>query len=237
MEKEGGLPEARVINQPLPLEEKMVEASRRSALTVTDLKKTVQTESYEGPTRGALEEVGAKKHPETAEKKKKRKNKAKRVEGDEEAQPKKEKKEKKPSEKRQRRREEKHLKKEEKRNRAKILDVNGESTTVRVEEGVSPQVKESVQSQESSTHIRMVATEDREDPDITSLMRHRKENTPQRSTSDPQFLQCIAEENERRRREEEEKQEKMLRAHKSWHLAIWKENSTMRRCVVTMQFQ
>ncbi|XP_038876747.1 nucleolar protein 58-like [Benincasa hispida] len=176
MENEGWLPKDRVVNQPLPSKEKMSEASQRSALAVSDPKETIQTESYEGPIRVALEEVEAKKQPKMAEGKKKRKSKGKRAEGDEEARPKKEKKEKKSSEKRERRREEKRLKKEVKRKRAKSLDVDGESTTARVEEGLSTQEKESAQSQEASMHIRTVATEDREDSDITPLMRHRKEN-------------------------------------------------------------
>ncbi|XP_038896312.1 capping protein inhibiting regulator of actin dynamics-like [Benincasa hispida] len=212
MEKEGGLPEAGVINQPLPSEEEKAEASRRSALAVLDHKETVQIESYEGPIRVSLEEVEAKKLSETDEGKKKRKSKSKRAKGDEETWPKKERKEKKSSEKRKRRREDNRLKKEEKRKRAESPDIDGESTIARVEEGVSKQEKESAQPQEASTHIRTVATEDREDPDITPLMRRRKENASQRSTSDPQFCQSLAEEKERRKREEEEKQEKMLRA-------------------------
>ncbi|XP_038885934.1 nucleolar protein 58-like [Benincasa hispida] len=147
MEKEGGLPDARVVNQPLPSEEEMVEASQRSALVVADPKETIQPESYEGPIRVVLEKVGVKKLLEMAEGKKKRKGKEKRVDGDEKAQAKKDKKEKKSSEKRGHRREEKRLKKEEKRKRAKSLDVDGESTTARVEKGVSPQEKESAQPQ------------------------------------------------------------------------------------------
>ncbi|XP_038896743.1 nucleolar protein 58-like [Benincasa hispida] len=139
MEKEKGLPKAGLVNQPLPLEEKMEKASRRSALAVLDPKETVHTESYEGPTRVSLEEMVVEKQPEMAEeKKKKKKNKEKRAEGDEEAQPRKEKKERKSSEKRVRRRQEKRLKKkEEKIKRADSLEVDGESTTARVDEGVS----------------------------------------------------------------------------------------------------
>ncbi|XP_038889321.1 nucleolar protein 58-like [Benincasa hispida] len=103
MEKEGGLPEARVVNQPLPLKKEMEEASRRSALAVSDPKETVHTESCEGSTRVALEEVVAEKQIEMTEEKKKKKNEEKRAEGDEEAQPRKEKKDKKSSEKRERR--------------------------------------------------------------------------------------------------------------------------------------
>ncbi|XP_038904384.1 nucleolar protein 58-like [Benincasa hispida] len=179
MEKAGGLPEAEVFNQPLPSEEEMAEASQRSALAIANPKETVQRESYEGPIRVVLEEGGAKKLSKTTEGKKKRKRKEKRVNRDEEARPKKEKNKKKLSEKRERKREEKHLKKEEKRKRTEIPDVDGESTTTSVEEEVSPQENESVQPQEASMHIRMVATEDREDPDITPLMRSQKENVPQ----------------------------------------------------------
>ncbi|XP_038889265.1 nucleolar protein 58-like [Benincasa hispida] len=116
MEKKGGLPEFGVIIQPLPSEEEMEEASRRSALAISDPKETIHIKSYNGPTRVSLEDVVAEKHPETTEEKKKKKNKEKRAEGDEEAQPRKEKKERKSSEKMERRREEKRLKnKEEKR--------------------------------------------------------------------------------------------------------------------------
>ncbi|XP_038877050.1 protein PXR1-like [Benincasa hispida] len=141
MEKEGGLPEAGVVNQPLPSEEEMEEALRRSALTISDPKETVQTKSYEGPIRVALEEVEAKKLPKTAEEKKKNKNnKEKRAERDEEAQPRKKKKERKSSEKRERKREGKRLKKkEEKRKRTESPEVNGELTTAKVDEGVSMQ--------------------------------------------------------------------------------------------------
>ncbi|XP_038874979.1 probable H/ACA ribonucleoprotein complex subunit 4 [Benincasa hispida] len=141
----------------------MVEASRKSALAISNPKETVQTESYEGPIRIALEEVEAKKLPETAEGKKKVNSKGKRADEDEEARPKKEKKEKKEkksSEKMECRREEKCLKKEEKRKRASSPDVDGESTITRVEEGVSTQERESAQPQEASTHIRTVATKD-----------------------------------------------------------------------------
>ncbi|XP_038887177.1 nucleolar protein 58-like [Benincasa hispida] len=145
MEKEGGLPEAGVVNQPLPSEEEMAEGSRRSALAILDPKETIQIESYEGPIKVALEEVEAKKLLERAEGKKKRKRKGKLADGDEEAWPKKKKKEKKSSEKREHRREEKHLKKEEKRKRVASSDVDRESTTARVDEGVSTQERESVQ--------------------------------------------------------------------------------------------
>ncbi|XP_038887243.1 protein PXR1-like [Benincasa hispida] len=142
MEKEGGLPKAGVVNQPLSSEEEMKETWRRSALAVSDPKETIQTESYEGPIRVALEEVEANKLSKMAEGKKKRKCKEKWAGEDKEARPKKEKnekKEKKSSEKRERRREEKRLKKEKKRKRAESPNVDGESTTARVEEGVSTQ--------------------------------------------------------------------------------------------------
>ncbi|XP_038880523.1 glutamic acid-rich protein-like [Benincasa hispida] len=127
MKKEGGLPEVGIVNQPLPSEEEMEEASRKSALVVSNPKEAVQTDSYEGPIRVALEEVKAKKLPEMAEEKKKKKNKEKRTKGDEEAQPRKEKKERKSSKKKERRREEKCLKKkEEKRKRAESPEVDGE---------------------------------------------------------------------------------------------------------------
>ncbi|XP_038880386.1 capping protein inhibiting regulator of actin dynamics-like [Benincasa hispida] len=170
--------------------------------------------AYEGSIRVALEEVEAKKLPETAEEKKKNNNnKEKRAEGDEEAQPRKEEKEIKSSEKREHRQEEKRLKKkEEKRKRAESPKVDGKSTTTRVDEGVSTQQRESAQPEEESTQIRTVATGDGEDPDITPLMRRRKENTLQGSTIDLPILQSVVKEKERRRREEEEKQEKMLQA-------------------------
>ncbi|XP_038885757.1 H/ACA ribonucleoprotein complex subunit CBF5-like [Benincasa hispida] len=165
----------RVVNQPLPSEEEMKEASQRSALVVLDPKETVQTESYEKPIRVALEEVEAKKLPKMAEEK----NEEKRAEGDEEAQPRKEKKEKKSSEKKERRREGKRLKKkEEKRKRAESPEVDEESTTAKVDEGMSTQQRESAQPKKESTQIRMVMTDDGEDPDITPLMRLRKENAP-----------------------------------------------------------
>ncbi|XP_038876981.1 uncharacterized protein LOC120069322 [Benincasa hispida] len=176
MERERGLPEAGVVNQPLPSEKKMAEASQRRALAVADPRETVPTDSNEGPIRVILEEVGAKKKPETADGKKNKKSKEKWVDEDEAAHSNKEKKEKKTSKKRQCKREEKCLKKEDKRKRAKSPDFDGESTTARVEEGVSPQDQASMQPQVSSTHIRMVATEDKEDPDITPLMQHRKKN-------------------------------------------------------------
>ncbi|XP_038889827.1 glutamic acid-rich protein-like [Benincasa hispida] len=138
MEKERGLPEAGVVNQPLPSEEEMEEASQRSVLAISNPKETIQTESYEGPIMVALKEVEAKKLSKTAEEKKKKKNKEKRAERDEEAQPRKEKKERKSSEKRERRWEEKRLKKKEKkRKRAENPEVDGESTTTRVDERVS----------------------------------------------------------------------------------------------------
>jgi len=119
MENEGGMLEARVVNQPLPSEEEMEKASRRRTLAVLDPKETVHTESYEGPTRVTLEKVMEKKQLKTAEEKKKKKKKEKKVEGNEEAQPRKEKKEIKLSEKREHGQEENRLKKKEKRKRLK----------------------------------------------------------------------------------------------------------------------
>ncbi|XP_038876382.1 mediator of RNA polymerase II transcription subunit 2-like [Benincasa hispida] len=138
MEKEGGLPEAVVVNQPLPSEEEMEEASRRSALAISNPEKTAHAESYEGPNRACLEEVVVEKQPEMAEeKKKKKKIKEKRAEGDEDAHPIK-KKERKTSEKRERRWEERRLKKEEeKRMRAESLEIDRESTSARVDKGES----------------------------------------------------------------------------------------------------
>ncbi|XP_038902415.1 probable H/ACA ribonucleoprotein complex subunit 4 [Benincasa hispida] len=143
MEREGGLPEAGVVNRPLPSEEKMVEASRRRALAIADPKETVPTDSNEGPIKAILEVVGVKKQTGMAEGKKNRKSKEKRVERDEAARPKKEKKEKKESKKKQRKREEKRLKKEKKRKRVENLDFDRESTTTRVEKRMSTQIKAS----------------------------------------------------------------------------------------------
>ncbi|XP_038874985.1 protein PXR1-like [Benincasa hispida] len=167
----------------------MEEASRRSALAILNPKETIQIESYEGPIRVALEEVEEKKLSEMVEEKKKNKNKEKRVERDEEAQPRKEKKERKSSEERELGREGKLLKKkEEKRKRAENPEVNGELTIAKVDEGVSTQQRESVQLEEESMKIRMVATDNGEDPDITPLIRRCKENMPQGSTIDPKIL-------------------------------------------------
>ncbi|XP_038902339.1 nucleolar protein 58-like [Benincasa hispida] len=147
----------------------MEEASSRSALAVSDPKETIQTESYEGPIRVALEEAVAEKQPEMA-KEKKKKIKEKRAEGDEEAQPRKEKKERKTSERREHRQAEKHLKKkEEKRKRVESSEVDRESTTARVDDGVLAQQKESAQLEEETMQIRTVATDDGEDSDITPL--------------------------------------------------------------------
>ncbi|XP_038889276.1 putative uncharacterized protein DDB_G0271982 [Benincasa hispida] len=163
MEKEGGLPEAGVVNQPLPSKKEMEEALKRSALAILDPKETVQTESYEGPIGVSLEEAVAEKQPEMAEEKKKEKIKEMNAEGDKEAHPIK-KKERRTSEKRERRREEMRLKKkEEKRKRVESPEVDGELTTTRVDEGVS------VQPKEETTQIRTIATDDGEDLDITPL--------------------------------------------------------------------
>ncbi|XP_038891015.1 UPF0329 protein ECU05_1680/ECU11_0050-like [Benincasa hispida] len=145
MDKEGGLPEARVVNQPLPSEENMEEALRRSALAVSDSKETVQTESYEGPIKVALEEAMAKKQLEMAEekKKKKKKIKEKRAEGDEEAHLIK-KKERKNSEKKERKREEIRLKKKEEKRRGLRAQKSTE------DEVVSAQQRESAQPEEGT---------------------------------------------------------------------------------------
>ncbi|XP_038887026.1 histone-lysine N-methyltransferase, H3 lysine-79 specific-like [Benincasa hispida] len=204
MEKEGGLPEAGVVNQPLPSEEEMEEALRRSALAVSDPKETVQVESYEGPIKVSLEEAVVEKQPEMAEEKKK-KIKEKRAEGEEEAHPNK-KKERRMSEKRERRREEKCLKKEkERRKRAESPKIDRKSTSTRVHKWESAQLQESAQPEEEITQVKTIVADDGEDSDTTPLLRHRKENARQGSTIDPK---------ERRRREEEEKQEKMLRAQR-----------------------
>ncbi|XP_038874940.1 capping protein inhibiting regulator of actin dynamics-like [Benincasa hispida] len=186
MEKEGELPKTGIVNQPLPSEEEMEEALRRSAPAISDPKEIVQIESYEGPIRVALEEVVAEKHPEMAEEKKKKKMKKKRAKGDEEARPRKEKNERKTSERRECRREEERLKtKEEKRKRVESPKVDGESTTARVDEGVLAQHRESTKPEQQSTQIITVATDDGEDSDNTHLMRRRKENASQGSTVDP----------------------------------------------------
>ncbi|XP_038895900.1 UPF0329 protein ECU05_1680/ECU11_0050-like [Benincasa hispida] len=151
MEKEGGLLEAGVVNQPLPSKEEMKEALRRSALEILDPKETANAESYEGPIRVALEEEAVEKQPEVAEeKKKKKKIKEKRAEEDEEAHPIK-KKERRTDEKKECRREERRLKKEEeRRKRAEIPELDGESTSVRGDKGESVQLRESVQPEEET---------------------------------------------------------------------------------------
>ncbi|XP_038882363.1 protein PXR1-like [Benincasa hispida] len=84
LEKGGGLPEAEVVNQPLPTEEVTAEVkeeeTRRSALVIVDPKETANAESNEEPFRVALEEMVVEKQPEVAEeKKKKKKSKEKKV--------------------------------------------------------------------------------------------------------------------------------------------------------------
>ncbi|XP_038902468.1 translation initiation factor IF-2-like [Benincasa hispida] len=140
LEKEGGLPEAGVMYQPLLTEEVMVEETekvveeetRRSTLVIMDPKETTQVESYEGPIRVALEEVAAEKQLEEAEEKKKKKKKSKgkkigkgepshhrkaekkiKEKEDEEDEEAKLKKKQEKSERKERRREERRLKKEE----------------------------------------------------------------------------------------------------------------------------
>ncbi|XP_038876389.1 protein PXR1-like [Benincasa hispida] len=144
----------------------MKEASRRSALAISDPKETTHIEFYEGPIRVALEETIAEKQPEMAEEKKKKKIKEKRAEGDQEAHPIK-KKERKTSEKRERRREEMRLKKkEEKRKRAESPKIDKESTSARVDKGESAQQKESMQPEEETMQIQTVAIDDGEDSDL-----------------------------------------------------------------------
>ncbi|XP_038902345.1 mediator of RNA polymerase II transcription subunit 2-like [Benincasa hispida] len=145
MEKERGLLEAGVVNQPLPLENGEEETSRRSALTILDPKETANAESYERPIRVALEEVVTEKQPEVAEeKKKKKKIKEKKAEGDEEAHLIK-KKERRTDEKKEHRREERRLKKEEeRRKRAESPELDEESTSVRGDKRESAQLRESV---------------------------------------------------------------------------------------------
>ncbi|XP_038887029.1 nucleolar protein 58-like [Benincasa hispida] len=181
-------------------------------LVTSNPKEIVPTESNERPIKAVLEVVEAKKQLGTTEEKEKRKSKEKCAEDDEAARLKKEKKEKKKSERKQRRREEKHLKKEEeRRKKVESLDFDGESTIARVEEGMSVQARTSTQLQVSSPHTRLVASEDREDPNISPLMWCSKENVPQGSTSDPSFFQRIVEEEEKRKRELEEMKEKLSR--------------------------
>ncbi|XP_038880415.1 histone-lysine N-methyltransferase, H3 lysine-79 specific-like [Benincasa hispida] len=200
MEKEGGLLEAGVVNQTLPLEEEMEEASRRSALAVLDTKETVQAESYERPFRVALEEVVVEKQPKVVEEKK---IKEKRVEEDEQAHPIKKKER---SERRERRQKKGCLKKEEdRRKRAESPERDGESTSVRGEKGESAKSRESALPEEETTKIRLVATDDGEDADITLMTRRHRENAPQGSIVDPPIVQDTLEEKERRRKEEEEK--------------------------------
>ncbi|XP_038887591.1 protein PXR1-like [Benincasa hispida] len=191
MEKEGGLLEAGVVNQPLSLEEEIEEASRRSDLTILDPKETANAKSYEGPIRVALEEAAAEKQPEVAEeKKKKKKIKEKGAEGDEKAHPIK-KKERMTDEKKERRWEERRLKKEEeRRKRAESPELDGESTSIKGDKGESAKLRESVQHETLQT----VTTDEGEDVEITPLMRRRKENVPQGSTVDPLILIDVLEE-------------------------------------------
>ncbi|XP_038882295.1 nucleolar protein 58-like [Benincasa hispida] len=151
MEKEGGLLEAGVVNQPLPSKEEIEEASRISALEILDPKETANAESYEAPIRVALEEAVAEKQLEVAEeKKKKRKIKEKRDKGDEKAHPIK-KKERRMDEKMERRREKMRLKnEEERRKRAEIPKLDGESTSVRGDKGESAKLRESAQPEEET---------------------------------------------------------------------------------------
>ncbi|XP_038891684.1 chromatin assembly factor 1 subunit A-like [Benincasa hispida] len=134
LEKNGGLPEAGVVNQPLPSDEELALVSRRMALTTSDPKETAPTDSNEGHTRAVLKGMEAKKWTEKSGEKKERIVEEKWAEEDEVAQLEKEKKEKQRSERKQRRREEKRLRKEEeRRKRAESLDVDRESSTAIVE--------------------------------------------------------------------------------------------------------
>ncbi|XP_038887725.1 protein PXR1-like [Benincasa hispida] len=84
LKKGGGLPEAGVVNQPLPTEEVMEEETRRSTQVIVDPKETANVKSYEGPSRVALKEMVVEKQPKVAkEKKKKKKRKEKKAGGDE----------------------------------------------------------------------------------------------------------------------------------------------------------
>ncbi|XP_038887025.1 UPF0329 protein ECU05_1680/ECU11_0050-like [Benincasa hispida] len=152
MEKEGGLLEARVVNKPLPSEEEMEEASRRSALAILDPKETANAKFYEGPIRVALEEAVSEKQPEVAEEKKKKKNiKEKKVEGDEETHPIKKKK-RRTDEKKEHRGEERCLKKEEERKKsAESPKLDGKSTSVRGDKEELAQLRESAQPEEETT--------------------------------------------------------------------------------------
>ncbi|XP_038878532.1 protein PXR1-like [Benincasa hispida] len=169
-------------------------------LTISDPKETAPTDSNEGPIRAILEDMEAKKRTEKSEEKEKRKLEEKRAEEDEVARLEIKKKEKKRSKRKQRRREEKRLrKKEERRKRAESMDVDGESTTARVEVGVSTQVNPSTQQQASWLQSRLVTSDDKEDPDISYLIRRRKENAPQGSTRDPTIYQRIEKKKEKKK--------------------------------------
>ncbi|XP_038882282.1 DDRGK domain-containing protein 1-like [Benincasa hispida] len=161
-----------------------------------------------GPIRVALEEAVAEKQPEVVEeeekKKKKKKIKEKRVKEDEEVHPIK-KKERRTGEKRECRREEKRLKKEEeRRKRVESTEIDGESTSAKVDKVESAQLRKSAQPEEEITQVKIVATDDGEDSDYPPRRRC-KENAPQGSTIDPPILHNAVEEKERRRREKEEK--------------------------------
>ncbi|XP_038875039.1 protein pxr1-like [Benincasa hispida] len=129
--------------------------------------------------------------------KKKKKIKERRAEEDEEAHPIK-KKERRTSEKRERRWEEKYLKEEERRKKAESPEIEGESTSIRVDKGELVQLRKSGQLEEEIMQEKMVVTDDGEDLDITLLMRRHKENALQGSTVDPPILQDAVEEKEKR---------------------------------------
>ncbi|XP_038875082.1 DNA ligase 1-like [Benincasa hispida] len=201
MEKEEGLPEAGVVNQPLSSEEAMEEELGRRTLAILDPKETANAKSYEGPIRVTLKEVAAEKRLERAKEKKKKKKNI-REKGDEEEEEAKLKKEKERSGRKESKREERRLKKEEeRRKRAESPELDGESTSVREDKGESAQLRESAQHEIPQT----IAIDEGEDVEITPLTRHRKENTLQGSTIDPPILIDALEEQERRRKEEEEK--------------------------------
>ncbi|XP_038882301.1 protein PXR1-like [Benincasa hispida] len=133
-----GLPEAGVLEQPLPTEKVTVavieevevveEETRRSTLAIRDPEETMKVQSYDGPIRVALEEVAVEKQQKVEEEKKKRKEKKveegepthhrkekknKEKKEDEEYEEAKLRKKKEKKERKERRREERCLKKEE----------------------------------------------------------------------------------------------------------------------------
>ncbi|XP_038902319.1 trichohyalin-like [Benincasa hispida] len=186
------------------------------ALTILDPKENAPADSNEEPIRTVLEVMEARRQAEQPEKEAEKGGNDQWVEKDEVAREEKERNEKRRSE---RRREQKRLRKEERRQRAESPDFEGESTTVRVEGGMSVQLEPSSQQQTSWPHPRLVATEaqlrgsnDKEDPHISPLIRRRKGNALQGSIEDPTINERIENEREERRRKLKEKEEKMARA-------------------------